>query len=257
MTNCFLKVKLMIVILACIFTNSANAHSGGHYQKGDVLNNWTLLNGQTVKGDFLKSKGDQIVLEQLGGKLISIPVKSLSEQDQLLARFKINKFKKINEEINPAFNNMNEPVLQKNSQYLLVSLFLSLLVLLIIANGYLLVNKKNTSSNKGWKLALSSVLAVCMIVACKKNSDNTVAVTTITTIPITRLTFLDSAFDPYKSAVTTASGAAYYTVASNGLPTHNMMVGITNWQQQVPPPQFYTGTNSWSIPLQPVYATTP
>jgi len=35
------------------------------------------------------------------------------------------------------------------------------------------------------------------------------------------------------------------------------MVGITNWQQQVPVSQPYTLDNSWSIPLQPAYATTP
>lgn len=46
-------------------------------------------------------------------------------------------------------------------------------------------------------------------------------------------------------------------VESNGLPSHNMMVGITNWQQQVPLPQNYTGSNAWQIPLKPVAAKTP
>jgi len=38
-----------------------------------------------------------------------------------------------------------------------------------------------------------------------------------------------------------------------------MMVGISNhgWQQQVPIPQCYTGNNHWSIPLNPIIATTP
>ena len=44
-------------------------------------------------------------------------------------------------------------------------------------------------------------------------------------------------------------------VESNGLPAHNMMVGITAWQQQVPLPQNYTGANAWQIPLAPVPAT--
>lgn len=37
------------------------------------------------------------------------------------------------------------------------------------------------------------------------------------------------------------------------------MVGISNhgWQQQVPIPQCYIGTNAWSIPLNPVMATNP
>ena len=46
-------------------------------------------------------------------------------------------------------------------------------------------------------------------------------------------------------------------VESNGLPAHNMMVGITNWQQQVPLPHPYTGDNAWRIPLHPVVAKEP
>lgn len=46
-------------------------------------------------------------------------------------------------------------------------------------------------------------------------------------------------------------------VESNGLPAHNMMVGITAWQQQVPLPQKYTGANAWQIPLAPVPAKEP
>lgn len=43
-------------------------------------------------------------------------------------------------------------------------------------------------------------------------------------------------------------------VESNGLPSHNMMVGITAWQQQVPLPQNYKGENAWRVPLAPVPA---
>lgn len=46
-------------------------------------------------------------------------------------------------------------------------------------------------------------------------------------------------------------------VGSNGWPEHNMMVGITSWQQQVPLPQAYFGDNAWRIPLKPVPAKTP
>ena len=46
-------------------------------------------------------------------------------------------------------------------------------------------------------------------------------------------------------------------VESNGLPAHNMMVGITAWQQQVPLPQNYTGANAWQFPLVPVPAKEP
>ena len=249
-------IKLTLVTLLWLLAGNVFAHPGGHYHKGDVLNSWTLTNGQIVMGNFSKGYGDQLVLEQLGGKLIYVSLQSLSAQDQLLARFKINKFKQLNEALNAAPVNSYKTELVKNPQYLMVSLFFSLLVLLIIANVHLLNRKNNSYGNNRWKFSLSAIAAVCLMVACKKSNDNTTAVTT-TTIPITRVTFLDSAFAPYTPFVTTAVGTTYYTVASNGLPAHNIMAGITNWQQQVPTPQFYAGTNSWSIPLQSVYATTP
>ena len=49
----------------------------------------------------------------------------------------------------------------------------------------------------------------------------------------------------------------YLYVESNGLPTHPMMKGIRSWQQQVPLPQPYIGSNAWQIPRHPVLAEEP
>lgn len=38
-------------------------------------------------------------------------------------------------------------------------------------------------------------------------------------------------------------------VESNGLPQHPMMIGIRSWQQQVPLPQAFTGSNAFRLPL--------
>lgn len=51
--------------------------------------------------------------------------------------------------------------------------------------------------------------------------------------------------------------ADYLYIGSNGLPDHNMMVGITAWQQQVPLPQAYFGDNAWRLPLHPIAAKVP
>ena len=61
----------------------------------------------------------------------------------------------------------------------------------------------------------------------------------------------------YFSNVKTSEDSTYLNIESNGMPEHNMMEGITSWQQQVPLPQDYTGSNSWQIPLKPVLAETP
>ena len=64
-------------------------------------------------------------------------------------------------------------------------------------------------------------------------------------------------FDAFADTVTAFSDGDWWLVESNGLPAHQMMVGITNWQQQVPVPQAYSGTNAWQLPRTPVLADEP
>lgn len=64
-------------------------------------------------------------------------------------------------------------------------------------------------------------------------------------------------FDPFKKQIGVRWDEDYLYVESNGLPSHNMMVGITAWQQQVPFPQPFVGSNAWQIPLHPVPARNP
>ena len=64
-------------------------------------------------------------------------------------------------------------------------------------------------------------------------------------------------FEAFAPLVKVRWDARYLFIESNGLPAHGMMTGITNWQQQVPMPQNYTGANAWRLPLVPVPAKTP
>ena len=67
-----------------------------------------------------------------------------------------------------------------------------------------------------------------------------------------------SACNAFLDNTTTHCDADTAFVESNGLPTtHNMMVGIISWQQQVPLPQEYTGDNAWQIPLDPELSDNP
>ena len=64
-------------------------------------------------------------------------------------------------------------------------------------------------------------------------------------------------FEAFAPKVSVRWDEKFLFVESNGMPAHNLMVGITNWQQQVPLPQNYTGTNAWQIPLVPAPAKVP
>lgn len=65
-------------------------------------------------------------------------------------------------------------------------------------------------------------------------------------------------FDPFKKQrVKTQWDREFLYVTCDGIPDHEMMVGITAWQQQIPIPQPYRGTNVWQIPLKPTPASEP
>ncbi len=64
-------------------------------------------------------------------------------------------------------------------------------------------------------------------------------------------------FEAFAPKVSVRWDEKFLYVESNGLPAHNMMIGITAWQQQVPLPQNYTGANAWQFPLVPVPAKEP
>lgn len=67
-----------------------------------------------------------------------------------------------------------------------------------------------------------------------------------------------TACDAFLDNTTTRCESNTVFVESNGFPTtHNMMVGIASWQQQVPLPQAYTGDNAWQIPLNPELSDNP
>lgn len=64
-------------------------------------------------------------------------------------------------------------------------------------------------------------------------------------------------FTAFANSVKVFKGDKYYLVESNGLPAHQLMVGIKSWQQQVPTIQNYLGANAWSIPIKPKIAANP
>lgn len=64
-------------------------------------------------------------------------------------------------------------------------------------------------------------------------------------------------FARFKPKVRFRWDANFFYVEGDGIPDHNMMVGITAWQRQIPLPTFYFGTNAWRLPLYPVPTNTP
>ena len=250
-------IQQLFLLVLLTYSTISNAHPGGHYQGSRaVFNNWQLKNGEFIKGNFSMGKGDFIVLEQENGSVLKVAIENLSEQDQQLARFKIKKYAQLNQ----VYPNSQKAAVQQNTDWNYFSLFiltlLSAATFLISRKGYQLFSEAIYRRRKWYLFSSYFLWLTLMGFACKKATD-TITTNITSVIPKTSTAFIDSAFTPNKPLITTRWDGTYFYVSSTGIPAHNMMIGITSWQQQVPIPQNYTGSNSWSIPLQPVYATIP
>lgn len=224
-------------------------HAGGHYATGDLLKIWHLQNGQTIEGNFAYGNSERITVEQLHGNLQTIPLANLQTADRKIALIKLNRYNSIHgQEFTETLPKTSKPSFP--GMHWIAFFLIATLALQVFSGDH----------QKKWLQPIGfASLFVGIIWACK--TENTISPsnpsTTITTPTKTSISFLDSAFAPYKKTISTNYDDTYYYVNSNGMPEHNMMVGITSWQQQVPIPQPYSGSNHWSIPLKPVYESTP
>ena len=252
------------MVCFCFNANSGFAHSGGHFHKEDqvFLNTWRMNSGKTIRGNFSFAKDNTIFLEQEEGRIISVQLNDLSIQDQRLAIWKMNKIKRIH--FSNTLNTFPETI--HPLKYLPLSLLFASLIILFFLNQQSL-NTYILNSRLGLS-TFSFLLIISLSIACSKSTtsntntsinpiSNTPTNPVVVVIPKTNTASIDSAFTAFKPAITTSWDDTYFYIASNGLPSHNMMIGITSWQQQVPITQPYNGTNSWSIPLQPTYAAIP
>jgi len=243
-------------LLASIVSITLMAHPGGHFEQDGklILNTWTLKSGKEIKGNFSHVKGDRLFLEGMDGHLVSLSFDELSAQDLKLVQFKQARMAALNGGNEVSVNRSYSPA--NLSFYVMAFLLLVLLFIKSRRKDRQLVSKA-INLNQSTQAAVGIMFAIASFYACKKAIVTSAGTTPTNIIPKTRTTFLDSSFADYKPGLETRSDASYYYVATSGIPAHNMMVGITSWQQQVPIPQLYTGSNSWAIPLQPSYAASP
>ena len=121
---------------------------------------------------------------------------------------------------------------------------LTLFILLLVNN----CSKKNISEN----VATEGNLSNTKLDTDPSDNSNTIIQYNFTNNP-SKMKSLFESFD----GVSTSSDSNYFYVSSNGIPSHNMMEGITNWQQQIPIPQDYSEDNKWSIPIKPEFSDNP
>lgn len=114
---------------------------------------------------------------------------------------------------------------------------------------------KSAISSTSTELVASST-TIADVATTIASATSGVADPTTTSSAVSALNTLPG-FDEFASTVKVFASGDYWQIESNGLPAHNMMVGITSWQQQVPLPMTYKGSNAWQLPKKPALADNP
>ena len=229
-------MKKLIYCLLFV-SNIVQAHDLNY--ANTIPRHWKLKNAKSVDGFFYNIKDKQIFIEQQNHEILQFCTSDFSENDQAFIAEKKQKIEVLNQQIteNQQINN------QSNSSLL----FKSILTLIFLFSFGRWITAYSDEKTLRLAYSILSVFAIFTLYSFGKKM-------VLGTDPLV----MDAAFKSFKPNVYTRWDATYFYVESNGIPTtHDMMTGITGWQQQVPIPQCYTGTNAWSIPLNPVLATTP
>ncbi|WP_282080086.1 YHYH protein [Aquimarina algiphila] len=233
--------SLLAVFL--IFSINIFAHSEGHGSKNGTK--WTIDN-KTIEASFLKSEEGIVFLETKSGKIVAYHISSFSYDDQKRIEKRvafINAINHLGHYDQSGNKNQSWLSIETTKKKVLAGLFFLSVVLF-----FLFKKRKQLMVN-----TLFAIL-VLILLACDNSTDD--STNEPISVPANDIIALEAYFGHF-SDVTTNSDDTFFYVSSAGIPEHSMMVGITNWQQQVPIDQNYTGENSWAFPLQPVLAETP
>jgi hypothetical protein len=233
-------MKNLFISLFCLVCATLSAHDGHEHSASTHLKQWFLpKDHKTIEASFMLFKDDMVFLETAQEQILKYPLSALTLEDQY---FVLQRFKQI-ESIN------NQLVTQNGNDGMSLYSLLHHNFWLLSLFTFLVVTFVHSHQKKGKLKYATWFLMVGMLGALYSFTPKPA--------PLTDPNFIDSAFAPFKPKVKTHWDATYFYVEDLGLPSHQMMVGITNWQQQVPTPQCYVGTNAWSIPLNPLIAATP
>lgn len=236
-------LNLTIIITLIIVTTFSNVFSHDIHDKSDNhhhLKTWKLSSlAKPIEASFLMYKNGEVYLEKADHTTAHFPLDQFEDKDRNELNDKIRTI----QSINVISTNENKNVENSSPDMPWISGLFALSSILIIL---LFAGKKRS----GWVLVLFALLLIMSFYSFKSNKMFTML---IGTDPKE----IDKAFEPFKPAVNTFWDANYFYVESKGIPNHQMMKGITGWQQQVPIPQCYIGSNAWPIPLNPEIAATP
>ena len=274
-------MKKLFITLTFLIFYSVNLNAHEYRIHSHESEKWFLQDSlEPLEAKFISYDGNSVFLKELKTNIVlNYDLSEFSMEDQLL----ILKRHKIAEKINRKFSSKKiERIINKSFIAKKYNVFL--FVFLIVFS--FLIFKFLSNQNKTLSLIFSFLsLSFLIIIACNSeevisgpneeivdqvsnedsqndaSSDNTSSDNNNNNNPQISseddyLEVIKTYFDDF-SEVTITNDDEYFYVNSYSWPEHQMGVGITSWQEQVPIPQNYTGDNSWRIPLKPELSVSP
>ncbi|MEP1781989.1 YHYH protein [Reichenbachiella sp.] len=246
--------NVLLIIGLLFFAHMGYSHAGGHAQTRQEPRVWKSVENKVLdEGHFLLAKDQSVYLERKTGEVVSYPLKNLSWVDQKYVLRRIERIAKLNEMEVESVKIPAQKAESSSGYYLVVlyALMGALIIWLLFGNELV---KKLKKKKKLLGFAVVCVATV-FVVACSDEADEVTSVDDLVSA-VSSTDELALAFAPYTN-VSTRFDDEYFYVESDGIPDHEMMVGITAWIAQFPVPHPYTGDNAWSIPLNTKYAENP
>jgi len=226
------------IAITMIFTSMSIYSHTINYQN-QILRHWNIQKEhQYIDGSFSMFKNGIVYIEDTQNKTVKHPFSSFSSTDQNYIKRKEAQVKAIN------LQTLSPNKVESETLYY-IKLTLIVVFLMVISSYFFIIADKKKLK---YVVPILSVGVLMTLFSFSKKMLTT-----------TDPNFVNAAFLPFAPNVATSWDNNYFYLESKGIPNHTMMVGISNhgWQQQVPIPQCYIGTNHWSIPLNPIIATTP
>ena len=227
---------------------AALAHPGGHrLEAGDVLPVWTdPSTGERLPGSLLYVRDGVAHVEDVAGRRHTWPMSSLSADD----RSRAEAFRARVEMRHGLPGTTPSPAREPDMLWRWLTIALAAVPAWLWLRGL--------TQARPNRLHLASLLAALPL-ACGGGATST---TTVSPTPAPSTTgnaasLMAGWFSAFPGHVRTRADSQYIYVESDGLADHTLMVGIRSWQQQVPLPANYTGSNAWRVPLAPTLAASP
>ncbi len=249
--------NLTKIVLAAMLLGAGSlswAHPGhDHYDgKPPGVRLWKDAEGQfELEASFVLAKDERVLLSKFDGSQVWIPLRKLGREDQAWVRERVQEIQALNHGQSPhrvPSAPVDAQTAKPNPAYVAVAVFVALAFIAVLAY-------RSRRQRFAVPLAVFLAAPLCMLAACSAKNEAEVEEEQATDQGPPPAIFAD--FQAFKDKLKFRWSEKHFFIESSGLPDHPMMIGITNWQQQVPLPQAYTGKNAWQIPLKPKLAEKP